>query len=106
MSAELDRTDRNILRHLQQNGRLSNTELASLTNTSPATCHRRTQRLFEDGYISSVRAHIAPEKVERGTLVMVGVVPAAVLNICRRCCLAWRLNLPCGLKNKHYYFSG
>ena len=72
--AELDRTDRNILRHLQQNGRLSNAELASLTNTSPATCHRRTQRLFEDGYISSVRAHIAPEKVERGTLVMVGVV--------------------------------
>ncbi|UUX52254.1 Lrp/AsnC ligand binding domain-containing protein [Nisaea acidiphila] len=74
MSHELDRTDRNILRHLQRNGRLSNAELASLSNTSPATCHRRTQRLFEEGYITSVRAHIAPEKVERGALVMVGVV--------------------------------
>ena len=74
MPHELDRTDRNILRHLQRNGRLSNAELAALTNTSPATCHRRTQRLFEEGYITSVRAQIAPEKVERGALVMVGVV--------------------------------
>lgn len=74
MPTELDRTDRTILRHLQENGRLSNAELATLANTSPATCHRRTQRLFEDGYISSVRAQIAPEKVDRGTLVMVGVV--------------------------------
>ncbi|MCR9175463.1 MAG: Lrp/AsnC family transcriptional regulator [Alphaproteobacteria bacterium] len=70
----LDRTDQAILRHLQRNGRLSNAELASLTHTSPATCHRRTQRLFEDGYIDNVRAHVAPDRVDLGTLVMVGVV--------------------------------
>ena len=70
----LDRTDQAILRHLQRNGRLSNAELASLTHTSPATCHRRTQRLFEDGYIDTVRAHVAPDRVDLGRLVMVGVV--------------------------------
>jgi len=72
--SELDRTDRRILRLLQRDGRLSNAELAGMVNVSPATCHRRTQRLFTDGYIRSVRAEVAPEKVERGALVVVGVV--------------------------------
>ena len=70
----LDRIDRNILRHLQANGRLTNAELSETVNVSPATCHRRTQRLFEQGFIRSVRAEIAPEKVARGALVVVGVV--------------------------------
>ena len=74
MSANLDRIDRNILKRLQGNGRLTNAELADLVNVSPATCHRRTQRLFDEGYIESVRAHIAPQKVDRGALVVVGVV--------------------------------
>ena len=43
-------------------------------NVSPATCHRRTQRLFEEGYINGVRAQISPEAVGLGALVMVGVV--------------------------------
>lgn len=73
MSA-LDRMDLRILRLLQQDGRMSNAEIAERVNTSPATCHRRTQRLFEEGYVRGVRAEIAPEKVERGSLVMVGVV--------------------------------
>ncbi len=74
MSADLDRVDRNILKHLQGNGRLTNAELAGLVNVSPATCHRRTQRLFDEGFIESVRAQIAPQKVDRGALVVVGVV--------------------------------
>ena len=40
----------------------------------PASCHRRTQRLFALGVVQSVRAAIAPERVQRGTLVLVGVV--------------------------------
>jgi Lrp/AsnC family transcriptional regulator, leucine-responsive regulatory protein len=59
---------------LQGNGRLTNAELAQLVDVSPATCHRRTQGPFEDGYINRVRAMIVPQKVERGALVMVGVV--------------------------------
>ncbi|WP_029004038.1 Lrp/AsnC family transcriptional regulator [Azorhizobium doebereinerae] len=74
MADELDRTDLKILRLLQANGRLSNADLAAAAAVSPATCHRRTQRLFEEGYLTGVRALVAPHKVDRGTLVMVGVV--------------------------------
>ena len=71
---DLDRTDRKLLRLLQTDGRLTNAELAKRTNVSPATCHRRTQRLFADGFVRDVRAEIAPARVGRGTLVIVGVV--------------------------------
>jgi Lrp/AsnC family leucine-responsive transcriptional regulator len=70
----LDRIDRRILHRLQRDGRMTNADLAKTTNVSPATCHRRTQRLFDDGYIRAVRAEIAPNKVDRGALVIVGVV--------------------------------
>ncbi|RFC64476.1 winged helix-turn-helix transcriptional regulator [Fulvimarina endophytica] len=70
----LDRIDVKILRALQSEGRLSNADLAERVNVSAATCHRRTQRLFEEGYVSGVRAVIAPRSVDLGTLVMVGVV--------------------------------
>ena len=70
----LDRTDLKILRLLQADGRMGNAEIAARVNVSPATCHRRTQRLVKEGYIRTVRAHVAPEKVGRAALVMVGVV--------------------------------
>lgn len=70
----LSRIDRNILRQLQNNGRITNAELAEAVNVSPATCHRRTQSLIADGHITKVMAHINPASVSRGTLVMVGVV--------------------------------
>ncbi|HEV7250047.1 MAG TPA: Lrp/AsnC ligand binding domain-containing protein [Shinella sp.] len=69
-----DRIDLKILRALQSEGRLSNADLAERVNASPATCHRRTQRLFEEGYITGVRAEVAPAAVGLGALVMVGVV--------------------------------
>ncbi len=71
---DLDRIDRRILTALQRDGRISNAELAKRVHISPATCHRRTQRLFEEGHLQGVRALVAPDRVERGTLVFVGVV--------------------------------
>ena len=73
-TGELDRTDMKILRLLQEDGRLGNAEIAKRVHTSPATCHRRIQRLFDQGHITAVRGQIAPERVGRGTLAMVGVV--------------------------------
>ncbi len=70
----LDRIDRKILAHLQRDGRIANAELARKVNISAATCHRRTQRLFDEGYVRAVRAQIDCAKVERGALVIVGVV--------------------------------
>lgn len=72
--ADLDRIDINILRILQTDGRLTNAELALRVNVSAPTCHRRTQRLFEEGYITGVHAQISPEPVGLGAVVMVGVV--------------------------------
>jgi Lrp/AsnC family transcriptional regulator, leucine-responsive regulatory protein len=74
MAPKLDRTDLKMLRLLQNNGRLSNAELAEEVGVSAATCHRRTQRLFEAGFVEKVRAMVAPRKVGKGALVMVGVV--------------------------------
>ena len=74
VAGRLDRIDLKILRLLQNSGRLTNTELAETAGVSAATCHRRTQRLFDEGYIPQVRAMVAPRKVGKGALVMVGVV--------------------------------
>lgn len=70
----LDRTDIKILRALQMDGRLTNAELAEKVNSSPATCHRRTQRLFDQGYLGGTRATVSPEAVGLGALAIVGVV--------------------------------
>ncbi len=74
MPEPLDKTDFRMLRLLQADGRLTNAELADRAGISPATCHRRTARLMQDGAIAGVRAMIAPGKVGRGALVIVGVV--------------------------------
>ncbi|WP_237153525.1 Lrp/AsnC family transcriptional regulator [Oryzibacter oryziterrae] len=72
--SELDSTDLRLLRLLQDDGRLTNAELAERANVSPATCHRRLHRLFEQGYVRSVRALIDPQKVGLGAIALVGVV--------------------------------
>lgn len=74
MQIEIDKVDRKLLMLLQADGRMSNADLAEKINVSPATCHRRTQRLFDDGIITHVRARINPQAVDRGALVMVGAV--------------------------------
>ena len=73
-TTDLDRIDIRMLRALQADGRLTNAELATRVGVSPATCHRRTQRLFDLGLVTGVRAAIAPSAVGLGALVMVGVV--------------------------------
>lgn len=74
MMSELDKVDLKLMRFLQADGRASNAELAERANISPATCHRRTQRLIEQGVIRSIRASIDPGVVDRGVLVIIGAV--------------------------------
>lgn len=52
----LDRTDRLILELLQQDGRISNQELARKVHLSPAPCLRRVRALEEAGFIRGYRA--------------------------------------------------
>ncbi|SDW58166.1 Lrp/AsnC family transcriptional regulator [Marinobacter mobilis] len=48
---KLDRMDRSILEHLQQDGSLSNQELAEKVGLSPSPCLRRVRALEEAGII-------------------------------------------------------
>lgn len=71
---ELDRIDRRILRQLQADGRMSNADVAAKVSISPATCHRRIQRLIASGVISGFRAQVNPQAVDRSALILVGAV--------------------------------
>jgi DNA-binding Lrp family transcriptional regulator len=54
--ARLDDIDRNILRELQDNGRITNVELARRVGISAPPCLRRVRALEEAGYIKGYRA--------------------------------------------------
>ncbi len=49
---QIDRIDRQMLRHLQQDGRISNQELADRVGLSPSPCLRRLRALEEAGIIA------------------------------------------------------
>ena len=56
MPARLDDIDRNILHELQDNGRITNVELARRVGISAPPCLRRVRALEEAGYIKGYRA--------------------------------------------------
>ena len=70
----IDDTDRRLLRVLQEDGRISNTDLAQRCNLSPSACSDRVRRLREDGYITGFSAILDPAKVGRNVLIFVEVV--------------------------------
>jgi len=72
--APLDRIDRNILRALQADASITNAALSERVHLSPAATLRRVEKLKESGSIAKVVAVLDPAKVDRTTLVIVGVV--------------------------------
>jgi DNA-binding Lrp family transcriptional regulator len=69
----MDRIDRAILSHLQDDGRLTNAELAERVRLSPSPCLRRTRRLERAGAIRGYHADIDPAAVGRAFEVVVHV---------------------------------
>jgi Lrp/AsnC family leucine-responsive transcriptional regulator len=69
----LDPTDRRILEALQRQGRISNAELAERINLSASACHRRVQRLEDEGYILGYVALLDPRRLGRQTTVFVEI---------------------------------
>ncbi|WP_366554288.1 Lrp/AsnC ligand binding domain-containing protein [Aquibaculum sediminis] len=69
----LDRIDRRILRALQEEGRLTNVELARRVGLSPTPCLERVRRLERAGYITGYRAVLAPAKLDAALLAFVQV---------------------------------
>jgi Lrp/AsnC family leucine-responsive transcriptional regulator len=53
---EIDRFDRLILQVLQQDGRISNQDLADRIGLSPSPCLRRVRALEESGIVTGYRA--------------------------------------------------
>lgn len=73
----MDQLDRAILFHLQQDGRLANTDLADKVGLTPSPCLRRVRNLEASGVIMGYRAVIDPAAVERGFQVLVHVTMEA-----------------------------
>ncbi|WP_395386017.1 Lrp/AsnC family transcriptional regulator [Paucibacter sp. JuS9] len=65
---KLDAIDRAILRELQQDGRLSNVDLAQRVHLSPSACLRRVKQLEDSGVIDRYVALVNPKAVgKQGT---------------------------------------
>ena len=58
---KLDRINRRILRDLQDNGRITNVDLADRVGISAPPCLRRVRALEQSGYIRGYHADISPE---------------------------------------------
>ncbi|MEU1819795.1 Lrp/AsnC family transcriptional regulator [Streptomyces roseifaciens] len=69
----MDGIDRNILRELQNDGRLTIQELAQRVGLTPSPCMRRVRQLEQDGVIQGYRAVINPEAVGRSFEVLVSI---------------------------------
>ena len=67
----LDTIDRDILRRLQADGRITNAELAKQVRLSPSPCLRRVKNLEQSGYISGYTAVLDPARLARGLTVVV-----------------------------------
>ncbi|WP_210184606.1 Lrp/AsnC family transcriptional regulator [Phyllobacterium meliloti] len=66
MPMQLDDIDRRILRALQRDGRIQNTELAKEVGLSPSPCLRRVKLLEEAGVIDRYVAVLNAVKVNLG----------------------------------------
>ncbi len=71
----LDDIDRNILRILQKEGRITNAQLSKDIGLSPAPTLERVKKLEQTGYIKSYHAVLDKEKLGLGvtTFVMVSL---------------------------------
>ncbi|MFS8180707.1 Lrp/AsnC family transcriptional regulator [Pseudovibrio denitrificans] len=72
-AVQLDAADKKILRVLQKEGRLSNTELADKVGMSTSPCWRRVRRLEQEGVISDYSARLDRRTLGFGVLVIVTI---------------------------------
>jgi Lrp/AsnC family leucine-responsive transcriptional regulator len=70
---ELDRYDRQILAILQQDGRISNQDLAERIGLSPSPCLRRVRALEESGLITGYRALLDARKLGLSLMALIGI---------------------------------
>jgi len=69
----LDQVDRQILEHLQRDGRLANQDLADRIGLSPSPCLRRVRALEERGFITGYRAMVDARKLGFALMALVHI---------------------------------
>lgn len=69
----IDRIDRRILRTLQDDGRISITDLAERVGLSATPCSERVKRLERDGFITGYHARLSPQALGQSLLVFVEI---------------------------------
>lgn len=70
---DFDAIDARILAALQEDGRLSNVDLAERVGLSPSPCLRRVKMLEDAGVIEGYRANLGRTKLGLGLTVFVGI---------------------------------
>jgi Lrp/AsnC family leucine-responsive transcriptional regulator len=70
---QFDRYDRQILDVLQQDGRISNQDLADRIGLSPSPCLRRVRTLEEAGLITGYRAFLDAKKLGLSLMALIGI---------------------------------
>jgi len=70
---ELDRYDRSLLEVLQQEGRISNQDLAERIGLSPSPCLRRVRALEEAGLITGYHAELDAKKLGLTLLALIHI---------------------------------
>lgn len=68
---KLDHIDHKILRHLQENARITNADLADRVGLSPTPCLRRLRRLETDGVIKGYHTEIDREALGVNVTVII-----------------------------------
>ncbi len=69
----LDAADLRLISALQDDGRITNQDLAKRCGLSPSACHERLKRLRQSGVIMGFTAQVNPEKLDCGLLIFVEV---------------------------------
>ncbi len=70
---KIDRYDRRILAELQEDGRVSNQDLAERIGLSPSPCLRRVRALEDAGFISGYRATLDAKKLGLNLMVILSI---------------------------------
>ncbi len=68
---DIDRYDRQILVVLQEDGRISNQDLAERIGLSPSPCLRRVRALEEGGFLTGYRALVDPKALGLSLMALI-----------------------------------
>ena len=73
---KFDKIDKKILNILQENGRITNADLASKVGLSPPPMLERVKKLEKNGIITKYVALLDPKKIDKSTIIFVSLTLA------------------------------